>query len=459
MAETSSMLEDLTRLLPHDVLANVLRHLGSPRRIAASRCICKAWRDIIDGRRLLRSDLLPISLAGIFTVMHSERSGIHRYFSHVSSPAIAPFHYLDTEDAQCLTIVQHCNGLLLLGYDEMRVLNPATRQWACLPPPPPMFTPGMEDAAWSLDSGKDRHNQYLVFDPTVSPDYEVFSIKYVPFYPSPDGMHLASHEIQEREWPPSTFVFLVYSSNTKQWEERTFLREGEAAGNIGYMLDVPPTAQNYAAYWRGALYVYQHEFLMKINLSNSKYQLIDLPEGCDTHSENFYIGRSEKGVYCGFLYAFDGLCYGYDGYGLKVLLLDESCSKMKWVLKHDINLKPLLADFPWNYDNRPWTLEYGNVDDHDDANKAPIKEEFDWGFDYCKPEDAGYIPRQYALSLLGFHPNQEVVFVHTPSKRVVAYHFDCSNIEDLGCFPTESPYDISMSFPYTPCQIGELSDN
>jgi hypothetical protein len=262
MTATSSM-EDLTRLLPHDALADVLRRLGSPRSIAASRCVCKAWRDVVDAHRLLCTDLLPLWLAGIFTVMHSDISGIHKYFSPVSSTIICPFDYLDTNDAECLTIVQHCNGLLLLGYKETRVLNPATRQWVCLPPPPPMFTPGLEDADWYSESGMDNHHQYLVFDPTMSPYYEVFSIKYVPWYPYPDCNHLASDEIQEREWPPTKFVFHVYSSRTKQWEEKTFLREGEAAGNIGYMFDIMPTAQCYAAYWRGALYVYQHEFLMR----------------------------------------------------------------------------------------------------------------------------------------------------------------------------------------------------
>uniref|UniRef100_A0A0E0GRS0 F-box domain-containing protein n=1 Tax=Oryza nivara TaxID=4536 RepID=A0A0E0GRS0_ORYNI len=34
--------------------------------IAASRCVCKAWRAIVDTRRLLRADLLPLSLAGIY---------------------------------------------------------------------------------------------------------------------------------------------------------------------------------------------------------------------------------------------------------------------------------------------------------------------------------------------------------------------------------------------------------
>ncbi|XP_044414542.1 uncharacterized protein [Triticum aestivum] len=282
MMATPSM-EDLTRLLPHDALADILRRLGSPRRLAASRCVCKAWRDVVDAHRLLRTKLLPLSLAGIFTVMHSNDSGIHKYFSPITSPTIAPFDYLNTDNAECLTIVQHCNGLLLLGYEEARVLNPATRQCTCLPPPPPMFTPGMEDADWFLESGMDNHLQYLVFDPTVSPDYEVFSVKYVPWYPSPDDIHLASHEIQEREWPPLKFVFHIYSSRTKQWEEKTFLREGEAAGKIRYMLQTMQTTQRYAAYWRGSLYVCQHEFLMRINLSNGTYQVIDLPKHCHFH--------------------------------------------------------------------------------------------------------------------------------------------------------------------------------
>ncbi|KAM0822884.1 hypothetical protein ACQ4PT_071216 [Festuca glaucescens] len=51
--------------LPDDVLANVLRRVP-PRWLAASRCVCRAWRDAVDGRRLLRADLLPLSLAGLF---------------------------------------------------------------------------------------------------------------------------------------------------------------------------------------------------------------------------------------------------------------------------------------------------------------------------------------------------------------------------------------------------------
>jgi hypothetical protein len=56
--------EDRARLLPDDVLADVLSRLA-PRGLATSRCVCTAWRAVIDGRGLLRADLLPPrSLAG-----------------------------------------------------------------------------------------------------------------------------------------------------------------------------------------------------------------------------------------------------------------------------------------------------------------------------------------------------------------------------------------------------------
>lgn len=55
--------------LPDDALAGVLRRLA-PRDLAASRCVCRAWRRVVDDRRLLRADLLPRSLGGIFLNLH-----------------------------------------------------------------------------------------------------------------------------------------------------------------------------------------------------------------------------------------------------------------------------------------------------------------------------------------------------------------------------------------------------
>ncbi|KAM0897741.1 hypothetical protein ACQ4PT_022365 [Festuca glaucescens] len=71
--------------LPNDVLAEVLRHLP-PCCLAASRCVRKAWRRAVDESLLLRADLLPLSLAGIF--MHFEDHAFPEFFSQPSSRKI-----------------------------------------------------------------------------------------------------------------------------------------------------------------------------------------------------------------------------------------------------------------------------------------------------------------------------------------------------------------------------------
>jgi hypothetical protein len=51
--------------LPDDALAGVFRALPL-RSLAVVRCVCKAWRDIVDGRALLLPNLLPRSVRGVF---------------------------------------------------------------------------------------------------------------------------------------------------------------------------------------------------------------------------------------------------------------------------------------------------------------------------------------------------------------------------------------------------------
>ncbi|XP_025806743.1 uncharacterized protein LOC112885313 [Panicum hallii] len=147
-------------LLPDDLLADVFRRLA-PCSLAASRCVRKAWCAIIDTRRLLRTDLLPLRLDGFF------------FLGQILNPAPCFFSrpqvggrldFLDTRDAMDLQIIDHCNGLLLLDFG--RVVNPATRQWVRLPPSPHPSI-GTEDF---------RENYGLVYDPMVSPHYEIFQI-------------------------------------------------------------------------------------------------------------------------------------------------------------------------------------------------------------------------------------------------------------------------------------------
>ncbi|XP_071678595.1 uncharacterized protein [Lolium perenne] len=236
--------------LANDELADVLRRLA-PRWLAASRCVCKAWQTVIDDRRLLRADLLPLSLSGIF--VHLEGHRFAELFSRPSSsagPAISG-NFLDfipstltpsstpwVEDStNDYSISDHCNGLLLL---QNYVVNPATRRWAPLPPRP------SDDA--------DFVEEFIVFDPTVSLHYEVFMVPFV--------VRVRPRDDDGSEWPPPVWFMHCFSSKTGRWEEKPFVRQGEAAGIIADM--EVNMAHDYAAYWRGALYVHwQDHFLLR----------------------------------------------------------------------------------------------------------------------------------------------------------------------------------------------------
>ncbi|WVZ79483.1 hypothetical protein U9M48_027057 [Paspalum notatum var. saurae] len=82
--------EGMADLLPEDVLANIIRRLA-PRHLAISRCVCKAWCTIIDGHNLLRVDLLPHSVCGLF--INFNELSMSEFFSRPSKgPAISGYH-------------------------------------------------------------------------------------------------------------------------------------------------------------------------------------------------------------------------------------------------------------------------------------------------------------------------------------------------------------------------------
>jgi hypothetical protein len=152
--------------LPCNVLEGIRGRLPA-RSLAASRRVCKAWRDLVDRRLLLRLRhlLLPHSVCGLFV------NYIDHYRPHfLARPAAdgapridgkfsfivrdKPFHWHN--------ILDHCNGLVLDSGDHfgdygMSVCNPTTRRWARLPPAP------------DYDYWHPIHRTFLVFDPAVSP--------------------------------------------------------------------------------------------------------------------------------------------------------------------------------------------------------------------------------------------------------------------------------------------------
>ncbi|CAD6213975.1 unnamed protein product [Miscanthus lutarioriparius] len=333
-------------LLPDDVLADVLRRLP-PRGLAASRCVCKAWLAVVDARRLLRADLLPLTLGAFF--MNFYNYYISELFAPQpvsDGPSISGKHdYLP--EAGCLSwgyVDDHCNGLVLVHnypnsdwygplpgpadrnnfrriWTNIRrnselwcryVLNPATRWLARLPPCPP---PPMEIK-------RTFQSEYLAYDPADSPYYEVVSVTRFHFVHKPRHCFYESSrdtldpEIEQSEWPPLVCILNVFSSRTGQWEERSFAREGDSIGTVSGM---------------------------RISLSSDKYHVIKPPLGIEVkRGPEFYLGKSSKGIYCASI----------KGCRVQVWNLIESGYQMEWVLKHDRDISKWFSKHKLEY-SRP----------------------------------------------------------------------------------------------------------
>ncbi|CAN6281894.1 unnamed protein product [Urochloa humidicola] len=270
-------------LLPNDLLADILARLHpSLRSLALSRCVCRAWRerDTVDTLGLLRTNLLPLSVGGIFVGMGHEPAPPEFFSPPSAARRIAGKleGYVDKDwEGSIPQVVNCCNGLLLLAH---HVVNPATRRQARLPP-----WPGFP--AWD--------GAHLAFDPAESPHYTVL-LNSCHFWHD-DKLAGGS------EWPPSPYNFCVYSSScsTGMWEERPFVREGGPAGTVADVRSAGEPEYRHDVYYHGRLYVHcRGDFIMRITLSEEKYQVIKLPAGVDASVyDQICLAKSKGGVYCG----------------------------------------------------------------------------------------------------------------------------------------------------------------
>jgi hypothetical protein len=245
------MAQVATQLLPDDILACVLGGLA-PRSLAASRCVCRRWRDVIDGRRLLRTDLLPLSLYGILFIEDLDPAAPKFFANSMTRHKIAAADF-DYVHEGGVNIKDHCNGLLLFW--DLVVADPARRQCALLPllPPPPA---GMEDFPDKM---------CLAFDPTVSPHYEVLLVYDVPMVLKDTTVFT-----RESEWPASPYPVRVFSSKTWTWEERLLVRRGGPSGTIADMQSDRLRWRRYVVYWKGAIFVHcQNNYIMRYDTTNS----------------------------------------------------------------------------------------------------------------------------------------------------------------------------------------------
>ncbi|KAL6885510.1 hypothetical protein ACP4OV_010289 [Aristida adscensionis] len=451
-----SMATDTIGALPDDVLADILRRLPAPS-LAAARCVRKAWCAIVDDRKLLLPHLLPHSVDGIFiNYIDHERPHL---FARPSPPSAFPavdgvLGFLPNdhlEDWWC--VLDHCDGLLLCAIEwetQLCVCNPATRQWTVLPKNDDDFRRG-------------GANAYLAFDPAVSPHYEVFLIPVVPEKPRlPDRRNEVDDDDDDddpcrlMEWPPTPWTLQVFSSRTGQWEQRVFLREGEAAGTVEDMrLDkMRPTINGprrlYAVYHQGALYVHcRGGFVTRLLLADHQYQVIKNPIGIDKATiAKPYLGKSQESVYLGIARKFQ-LC---------IWVFNESNGHMDWIFAYDITYhNPNVAThYSYRERNCPWVIEENGID-HMDEEEELLRRKFEWDSDN---DDFVEIEPDQGCEILGFHPYKQVVFLGDPF-ATIAYHLDSSKIQYLGYSRPQSYYHnytngICESFIYTPCMIGEL---
>nr|CAB3498890.1 unnamed protein product [Digitaria exilis] len=403
--------EELTlplHLLPDDVLAGVLARL-SPRGLAASRCVCKAWRAVVDARRLLRKELLPFSVGGIFLVPCAIG------FPPLFTPPSPTMRHADEDD---------------LGYLE-----------------------GARDLPYvaELEPYLDELNPR-----TEEPYYEVLSA------PEQSDLDKLDPAIEKLEWPPSPCAMRVFSSRTGHWDERLFIREGPTLGTVAGMRYIPYNfGYHSSVYWQGALYVQCHRnnFVMRINTSTGRYQLIAPPASRICGCDGFHLGKSEKGVY------YAKITYQCE---LLVWFLDDSDGQAQWVLRCDRIVCPMEARRNHAEINGPWFLQfYGNKDDYpeelltitgdDDVyDNSYLVDEYMAGLDEVALEGETrpfYMPYSGTLTFLGFHPYKEIVFLNFMDTRGVAYHLSTSKMQDLGSLELKRRvnYSKEMSIVYTPC--------
>ncbi|GJM96205.1 hypothetical protein PR202_ga13021 [Eleusine coracana subsp. coracana] len=177
-----------------------------------------------------------------------------------------------------------------------------------------------------------------------------------------------------------------------------------------------------ATYCHGALYVQcTGDFVMRLNLSNDKFQVFQLPTTDDAGTSlvlRHYFGKSVKGVYFAVI---------YEHYKLKVWFLNESDGTIEWVLKHDANLKAVVAHFSHmggDPVSNSWTLQ----DDEDNNKRDAMDENLEWDSDNDNIRDIIDCDEKLdfgsVASIFGFHPFREVIFLRMWNDRVIAYHFN-----------------------------------
>ena len=189
--------------------------------------------------------------------------------------------------------------------------------------------------------------------------------------------------------------------------------------------------------------------------SNSTYRVIKPPVSGVEVTADFFLGRSQKGIYYALL---DDDCRAR----LRVWILEESCDQTEWKLRQDTDLGLALRSV--SCDRGSWVFENDSSDDESEGeDEEQVEEEFEWNSDddNIPPTNDTEGKRHELTQILGFHPYKEIIFFDR-SSRGLAYHLSSSKLEALGnLLPIKLHYMqmhvyVRSSVPYTPCWIRGL---
>ncbi|XBI50354.1 hypothetical protein VPH35_113773 [Triticum aestivum] len=490
---------------PYDVLLNILGRLQC-RPLAKSRRVCRAWRAIVDGHKLLLRYFFP---RGPFPGIFTDNYGTDNESSFFAPPAPRSERPRRARDGPVFrrplfrhdwaSVPHYCNGLLLLKKFplDLYVCNPATTRYACLPRPPndfSLFNVGM----------------FLAFDPAVSLHYEVFLLR---------------GEIQPDK--EKAISMLVLSSQTMQWVSREFEPRHCAPGHLYDAVTAPHpsdmTRWNSAEYWHGSLYVHcWNNVLMILRNSEEVYDMVPLPvkayedKEFVTHAYSYMMpklqweavdskralvsllearnieeiiynevdGQSntsddvdadsdddQDGVYDAddFNDTTDEVDGGNDDDEDGVYDADEFSETTEDVDgESDDDEDEVYED--GNFSETTDDVDDGGQDedgdaheDKDDKLKSEEVSEYSWDSDednFIDVDESAAHPEDYGnYRLMGLHPHKDVVLFLTPPGVVAAYHVMTSRIQYLGKKLVRDPwsfYGANIAFPYRPCYVDAL---
>lgn len=195
--------------------------------------------------------------------------------------------------------------------------------------------------------------------------------------------------------------------------------------------------------------------------------------GSQSEYYDVYLGRSKDGLCCA---SFHDQCK------LRVWILDDSGGTIEWVLKHHIDIYNSVSPVTSNFkeDGGTWILEdaergeqYGqqnlqdvNTDGDDSSNNALVRSIVEWDSDnddIVDNESEGVRSFLGRISVLGFHPYKDVIFLNLWLYRAVAYHLNTFVVQVLGKLrPDNYSADlpsITSSFLYTPCLMADFPED